>query len=174
MPFGWYIIPYKRHPILPRTRYPAIDDYTDVVVAAGGTWAETEILGNRCLVKVRAPAALLDSLASVPEYKRLPKDRLDDSLVDLSSQIKRALRDELRDQGYTVAEIHARFGDDLGQYTLRDLLRFMATRRLRPRWNAETDEIILDGPSQGCRPIASVDAEVWDATTWHIGSMWQS
>lgn len=160
MAIGWYIVPYKRHPVLDRTRYPAIDDYTAQLLEHGGTWAETEVLGNRCIVKVRAPAAVLQVLDGL--YKRIPKDRLDDSLADLPAAIKRALRDELEDMGYSLAEIRARFGDDLGAYTLRDVLRFAASRRRKPRWDAETDEIVLDGEVQGCRPVEDVDREVGD------------
>jgi len=159
MAIGWYIVPYKRDTRFVRpVRYPAIDDYTDQIVAAGGQWAETEILGNRCIVKVRAPAAVLTALSSV--YKRLPKDRLNDSLSDLPAAVKQALKEEVLDQGYTLAEIRARFGDDLGAYTLRDLLRFMATRRRKPRYDEETDTIHVDGEIQVCRSVESVDAEV--------------
>lgn len=159
MPIGWYIISYKRRSEgrIP-TRYPAIDDYTSQIRAAGGQWAETEVLGNRCLVKVRAPQGVLSALDSL--FRRIPKDRLDDSLADLSANVKGALRDELLDMGYSLAEIRARFGDDLGQYTLRDLLRFAATRRLKPRYDSKTDEIIIDGEVQPCRSVESVDAEV--------------
>jgi hypothetical protein len=158
MPVAWYVVPYTLHPVLPRTRYPAIDDYTAQIKAAGGTWSETEILGNQCLVKVRGPVALLQALAGV--YTRLPKDQLDDSLADLSSAVRSALRDWLQDSGYSLAEIRARFGDDLGSYTLRDVLRFAASRRLKPRWDEGTGEIVLDGEAQACRPVDNVDAEV--------------
>ena len=76
MAIAWFIIPYKRHPVMPRTRYPAIDDHTASIRALGGDWSETEVLGNRCLVKVRAPANAIEALATRPGYKRLPKIRL--------------------------------------------------------------------------------------------------
>lgn len=158
MAVGWYIVPYKRDTRWRAARYPEIDDYTDQIQAAGGRWAETEVLGNRCLVKVRAPTAVLDALDGV--YKRLPKDRLDDSLADLPAGVKQALKDEALDMGYSVAELRARFPGDLGDYTLRDVLRFMATRRLKPRYDSETDSIILDGVAQACRRVDSVDTEV--------------
>lgn len=161
MAIGWYIIPYSRRVVPsghPPARYPAIDDYTAQILATGGQWAESEVLGNRCLIKVRASIAVLQALAT--EYKRLPKDRLDDSLADLSTAAKRALRDELEDMGYTLAEIRARFGDDLGIYTLRDVLGFMASRRRKPRYDQTTDTIVLDGSVQSCRPVNQVDREV--------------
>jgi hypothetical protein len=159
MPVGWYIVPYKRREGqgIP-TRYPAIDDYTAQIHAAGGQWAETEVLGNRCLVKVRASAAVLNKLDGI--YKRLPKDRLNDSLADLPPAVKSAIRDELLDMGYSLAELQERFGDDLSIYTLRDVLRFAARRRLKPRWDREVDQIMLDGEEQHCRSVKSVDKEV--------------
>ena len=118
------------------------------------------MLGDRCIVKVRAPAGVLTALASQPGIKRLPKDRLDDSLSDLPPAIKQALRDEALDMGYTLAEIQARFPNDLGTYTLRDVVHFMATRRLKSRWTGIA--IVLDGIIQSCKPVAQVDAEVSD------------
>jgi hypothetical protein len=158
MPTAWYIVPYKRRPAWPPTRYPAIDDHTAQIRALAGEWTETEILGNRCIVKVRAPAAALEQLATLPNYKRLPKDRLDDPLADLPPAALTALRDEILDQGYTLAEIQARFPDaNLANTTLGDVLRFMATRRRKPRWDPDVEEIVLDGPVQTSRPVDEVD-----------------
>lgn len=159
MAIGFYIVPYKRRAGARKpTRYCAIDDYTPNILASGGLWAEAEILGDRAIVKVRASAAILQTLNGV--FKRLPKDSLDTSLADLSSGQKTALRNELQDQGYSLAEIQARFGNDLGQFTLRDVLRFMATRRRKPRYDAELDAIILDGDEQACRPVEDIDSEI--------------
>lgn len=166
MAIGWYIVPYKRREagpwgVGPPARYCAMDDYTmQIIYTYDGAWAETEILGNRAIVKVRAPQAVLDFLDSVPGFRRLPKDRLDDSLADLPTAVKSAIRDELLDMGYTLDEIHDRFGADLGQYTLRDVLRFAARRRLKPRYNPADDTIYMDGEVQTCRPVEDVDAEV--------------
>ena len=162
MAIGWFIIPYKRRPTEqePRTRYPAIDDYTADIKAEGGQWAETEVLGNCCIVKVRASDSLLGIIAAVVGFQRLPKDRLDDPLSDLSIQALKLLRDILTNMGYTLDEIKNEFGNDLSLYTLRDVLLFATGRRLKPRYDVATDEIILDGPVQPVRPLVSVDAEV--------------
>lgn len=147
MPIGWFIVPYKR--ILPYNgpflagRYCAMDDYTKQIKADGGDWREMEILGNRAIVKVQASAETLTVLASV--FKRLPKDRLDDTLADLPLPVRRALRDEMQDQGYTLQAIQARFGSDMSTFTLRDILRFMASRRRKVRYDANTDELVFDG-----------------------------
>ena len=162
MAIGWFIIPYKRRPTAqePRTRYPAIDDYTADIKAEGGQWAETEVLGDCCIVKVRASDSLLSIIAAVDGFQRLPKDRLDDPLSDLSIQALKLLRDTLTIMGYTLEEIKDEFGNDISLYTLRDVLLFATGRRLKPRYDILTDEIILDGPIQPVRPLVSVDAEV--------------
>lgn len=164
MAIGWFIVPYARNdrPGFLPGRICTMNDYNDAIMGNGGWWAETEILGNRAIVKVRAPIVVLEALNSAPGFKRIPKDRLDDPLSDLPTNIKKALRDEILDQGYTLAELRERFGNDLGDYTLRDLLRFMARRRRKPRYDEATDEIILDGEIQTPRSIESVDAEVSD------------
>lgn len=156
---GWYIAPYKRKDRPGRPgRYCAMDDYTLQILSDGGNWTETEILGNRAIVKVRASASTLQTLNA--EFKRLPKGTLNTSLSDLSDAQKTALRNEILDQGYTLSEIQARFGADLGQYTLRDVLRLMTSRRKKPRYDPDTDTIILDGADQPCRNIDDVDAGV--------------
>ena len=162
MAIGWFIIPYKRRPTEqePRTRYPAIDDYTADIKAAGGQWAETEVLGNCCIVKVRASVGVLNAIAAVDGFQRLPKDRLDDPLSDLSIQALKLFRDILEGMGYTLGEIKDRFGNDLSIYTLRDVLKFATRRRLKPRYDAQTDEIIIDGIVQPVKPLEKVDAEV--------------
>jgi len=161
MAIGWFIVPYKRRTKRRRpTRYCAMDDYTSQIRAHGGMWAESEVLGNRAIVKVRAPVAVLAALNDVPGFKRIPKDRLDDSLADLSQTVRAYLRDEILDMGYTIEELRERFGNDLGAYTLRDVLKFMARRRRKPRYNPATDEIILDGEIQECREIENLDAAV--------------
>lgn len=161
MAIGWYVVPYKRRLDAERpTRYCSMDDHTATILAAGGAWSETEVLGDRAIVKVRATPAVLTGLNGVAGFIRLPKDILDDSLASLSAGVKTAIRNELQSAGYTLAEIQARFGTDLGQYTLRDVLRFFASRRLKPRYDAGTDTIILDGPEQACRDVEDVDGEV--------------
>jgi hypothetical protein len=40
------------------------------------------------------------------------------------------------------------------------VLRFMATRRLKPRYDSLLDLIVLDGDEQDCRPVEDVDREV--------------
>ena len=157
---GWYIVPYKRrgaNKIIPE-RYCTIDDYTKQIKSDGGSWSEAEVLGDRVIVKVKATALTLAILDGI--FKRIPKNILDDSLADLPLKVKKALKDEILNMGYTLAEIQERFPNDLGTYTLRDVLKFMATRRLKPRYDVATDTIICDGIIQPVRPIESVDNAV--------------
>jgi hypothetical protein len=139
-----------------------MDDFTDQILADGGAWSEVEVLGDRAIVKVRANLETLLAIAGTAGFRRLPKDRLDDSLSSLSSGVKLALRNELIDAGYSLAEIQERLGADLGSKTLRDVLRFAASRRRKPRYDQATDTIVCDGPEQGCRDIADVEREVSD------------
>jgi len=161
VPVGWFIVPYKRDLLdTSPTRYCAMGDFTDVIRADGGAWSETEVLGNRAVVKVRASDMTLTTIALAPGFRRLLKSRLNDSLSDLTPAQRRALRDELEAMGYPLSEIRSRLGNDLGPFTLGDVLRFAATRRIKPRYDQSTDTILLDGPIQPCRSVDSVDVEV--------------
>jgi hypothetical protein len=157
-------VPYKRRPDEP-ARYPAIDDYTPVIYKASGQWAETEVGGNRCIVKVRTTADILAILDT--EYTRLPKDSLADSLADLSPAANDTLQQELENMGYVPSEITAALGNDLAANTLGEVLRFAATRRRLARWDPKTDEIVLDGTIKPCRSVDDVDIEVPDAVPIH-------
>lgn len=137
-----------------------MDDFTGLIRAEGGDWHETEVLGNFAIVKVRGSVPTLALIANTAGFRRLPKDRLDDSLADLTAAQKQALRDRLLDMGYSVAEIQTALGNDLGTKMLRGVLRFAATRRRKPRYDAPTDTILLDGPVQPCRDVDDVDRAV--------------
>jgi hypothetical protein len=137
-----------------------MDDFTAAIRADGGDWSETEVLGNHAIVKVRASETTLQTIAAATGFSRLPKDRLGDSLSDLSTAVKTAIRDKMLALGYTAQEIQQRFGNDIGSYTLRDVLKFIATRRLKPRFDSNTDTIILDGAIQPVRPLEDVDLTV--------------
>lgn len=162
---GWFIAPYKRDPKVPVARYCSIRDFQTLIEADGGTFKETEVLGDRAIVKVRANLATLQAIAGADvgggkRIRRLPKDALNAPLSDLSNAQKNALRNELTDAGYTVAEINARLPGNLGDYTLRDVLRFLASRRIEMRYDRANDAIVFDGPTKTCRPVEDVDAEV--------------
>lgn len=147
MPIGWYIVPFRKDSAYPgpflASQDLAIVDHEVAILASGGALAWVRILGQRAIVKVRASAGVLTTLNGA--YKRLPKNAFNDSLADLSGPVKTALKDEALDQGYTLAEIQARFPGDLGDYTLAQVLRFYATRRRKPRYDEGSGTIIEDG-----------------------------
>lgn len=157
---AWYIAPYKRRINQRRpSRYCAMDDYTQqIIYIDGGNWAETEILGDRAIVKVKAEETTLSTLDGV--FKRIPKDLLDDTLADLPTAVKTALKNEALDMGYTIEEINAKLPNPIGTYTLRDVLRMMATKRLRPRYDKNTNTIICDGEEQPVRSIENIDEAI--------------
>jgi len=158
----WYIAPYKIRetifsPVGGPVRYCAMDDYTQqIIYADGGKWSEIEILGDRAIVKVLAEEVTLIILNSV--FKRIPKDRLDDSLSDLSTAIKTTLKNEILDQGYTIQEIKNSLGNDLGAKTLRDVLKFMASKKLHPR--LQDGDIVFDGDFVSCNDVEVIDGKV--------------
>ena len=160
MALAWFLCSYKRRDrgSLPG-RYCAMDDFTPQIRADGGRWSETEILGDRAIVKVQALVVTLTAIAATAGFRRIPLDRLDDPLSSLRPAQRTAIRNEITDAGYTLAELNAAI-PDLASATLGQVLRFMARRRLKPRYDVGTDAIVLDGPVQVCRTIESVDGAV--------------
>lgn len=160
MPVGWFIAPYVRRSGGRVRRYVIVDDLTSTIRADGGDWTETEVLGQAAIVKVRAAASTLTQVAALPGVSRIPIARLDDPLSTLTAPQKRAIRNRVQALGYSLAELQARFPNDLGAYTLRDLLTFVASRRRKVRYDAQADAILDDGAIQPVRPVAEVDAAV--------------
>ncbi len=160
MAVAWFLCPYKRRIDLPRPiRYCAMGDFSAQIRTDGGQWCETEILGDRAIVKVNASAATLTTIANTATFRRIPLTLLDDPLSSLSAGVQNAIKQEVLDAGYTLAEVNARF-PNIASATLGDVLRFMATRRLKPRYDSGTDTIILDGEVQACKSIDLVNATV--------------
>lgn len=163
MAVAWFLCPYKRRGTFPVERYCAVDDFSPQIAADGGAWLETEVLGNQAVVKVRASAATLTAIAGAVGVTRIPLSRLDDNLSTLSQAQRNNLKQILLDAGYSVSEFNTRFPSGINSVTLREVLVFLASRRLRPRYDAGTDQIVLDGAFDSCVPVADVDAAVGDA-----------
>lgn len=163
MALAWFVCPYRHvnDPAAP-TRYPAIMDYDDAITADGGAWSETEVLGGYALVKVRASDSTLTTIAGAPGFTRIPRAwRLDDPLSTLTSPQRTALKAKLNALGYGDGEIIGALGGlSLANVTLGQVLRFAASRRLKPRYDAAQQQIVLDGAYQACTPVAVVDAAV--------------
>lgn len=147
MPFAWYICPYGRRTWRQPndTRYCAMDDFSSSIDADRGAWAETEVLGDAAIVKVRASLATLLLIDAAAGFTRLPKDTLLSPLSDLTALQKLGLRNKILALGYTSQELQTRFGNDLGAYTLLDVLRFIASRRIESRYDSNTQAIVFDG-----------------------------
>ncbi len=159
MAIAWYICSYKRVVGAHRpTRYCAMDDFTPQIQADGGAWAETEVLGNYALVKVRASQTTIDLIAAAQGFLRIPLARLDVLLSSLTQAQRTAISDRLTAMGYTADEITAL--GNIRNRTLGDVLRFAASRRLKPRYDAVGDQIVLDGPVQTCRLVNDVDGRI--------------
>lgn len=158
---GWYIAPYKMFdPAIlgnpDRTRYCAMMDYSPQIKSDGGKWSETEVLGDRAVVKVRASQTTLTFLDGV--FTRMPKDDTEDLLSSVSIGGKASLKIEGLDMGYTNTEWEKEFPNNLGTYKLKEVLHFYTKRRLKPRWDGS--KIVIDGIEQSCKPIELVDIEV--------------
>jgi hypothetical protein len=162
MAYAWFLCPYKRRVSEVRpTRYCAMDDFTAAVRSDGGDWSETEVLGDAALVKVRASDATLTTIAGTAGFHRLlNKVLLSGSLSDLTALQLNFINTRLLALGYSQAEIDAASGGDWRTKTLEDLLQMIAKRRLRPRYDADSDLIVLDGPEQPVRSVSSVDKAV--------------
>lgn len=142
------------------TIYCSMDDYTAQIRADGGGWAESETLGGRAVVKVRASDATLTMLGSL--FLRIPVAALDNTLASLTTAQKNRIHTELNDMGYNDAEVTSVLGNfnQIGQKTLGQLLRFVLTRRQTARLNTLTDTIVYDGAIVSPTPIEDIDAAV--------------
>jgi len=161
VPVAWFVCPMERVPHPRRViRRCAMDSFTQLIEADGGGWAESEVLGQRAVVKVRASAQTLTVIGQAPGFIRVPAARLGDPLSSLSAGQRTALRNVVLDLGYTAGELADRFPGGLGTVTLGELLRFIASRRRKVRYDQATDSIVDDGPEVVPVPVDVVDGAV--------------
>lgn len=168
MAIAWFLCPYKLRATTINTpnglrpvRYCAMDDFThDIIITDKGSWAESEVLGNHAVVKVSANQTTIDAIAATTGFVKLPKTILTTPLSDLSTAQKTAIKDKIESLGYTATEIKNTLGTNIGNKTLGDVLKFIAKRRLKPRYDSVNDVIVCDGTEQTCRPIEDVDKAV--------------
>jgi hypothetical protein len=171
MPVAWFLIPYERDDFDGGSRKRVgrrlpIDALTTTIWADNGfpqgnvPGSETEVLGQHAIVKVRANNPTLTLIAAIPGAARIPVAQLDDPLSSLTVQQRNAIRNKITSLGYTVAELDAALPGDIRNFTLRQLLTFVARRRRKVRYDSGTDSIIDDGPEQPVRPLENVDAVV--------------
>lgn len=143
-----------------------MNDFTLEIIADGGAWSETEVLGDQALVKIRASDTLLTTIEDAGHFnlaKFLAKINLADSLSDLTNANRSVIQNRLLQNGYEQTEIDAALGSNLSAWrakTFGDLLNLIATRRLEPRYDSANDLIICDGPAKSCKPVSRVNKEV--------------
>jgi hypothetical protein len=137
-----------------------MDDFTSQIYADGGAWAETEVLGNHAIVKVRASDITLLAIKNGEGFTMLPKNVLTATLSDLTANQKTAIRNKIESLGYSTQEIRDKLGNDIGSKTLADVLRFIATRKRMPRVDQNTQTIICDGAEKQTTPIEVIDGVV--------------
>lgn len=166
MALGWFVVPYKRRlPLTLAARYCVIDDLTAQILSEGGEWDETEILGDKALVKVRAAQATLTLVSNIAGVFTIPQKwiEMQDSLSNMTAGERNQLQSAVLSLGYTQAELDAAMGSTLAQWrthVLGDLLNMAATRRLQPRYDSATDTIFVDGPIQPVKPPQKVADKV--------------
>ena len=155
MAVSWFIGPYARRDRAGQPhRFWVVHDFMAQAIAdAGGISQPVEILGDMAVGKVRASLTTIQAIAVLPNVDRINKDLLDESLADLTALQKQRLKDIATGLGYTLQEIQDRFPNDLGTYTLRDVLRFLGKRWRPPRWNGVN--VLFDTPDRN--PPATVD-----------------
>lgn len=156
MAVGIFIVPYtlEINPALgPSGVYRTIpvNDFNAAIAADGGAWRESEFLGNRMLVVVRASATTLNAIGARGWF-RFPVSALDNTLASLTNTQRTAIRNQITGAGYTLAELNAAH-PDLAQATLRQALTFLLRRRLRPRFDVPSQQVICDGAVQSVVPV---------------------
>jgi len=157
---GWFIGTYKRKnstrmPI----RYCVIEDYSNLILADNGSYVYGEVLGNFAIIKVKASTATIATIANDSNVTQIPLTSIDDSLATLSNNQRNAIRNQVLSAGYTSAEFSAAI-PDLTNATLRQVFKFLASRKQEPRYDKVTDTIVFDGLIDACRSIEELDMAV--------------
>jgi hypothetical protein len=164
MPTAWFLTDYVRKDRGGRPgRVCRMNQFTPQIEADGGDWREVEVLGGYAIVKVRAAAATLTTIAGTAEFQRIPAafTTLNTTLGSLTAAQRTAILNRILAMGYTTEEITAVIGGNLAGWrtkTLGQLLRFIASRRRKPRYDAIADAIVMDGIVQACTSVDDVDA----------------
>lgn len=150
MPTAWFFAPGVRQdqgPGRPGRTNLVASAYGDLLASDNGAWSAVEAYGNYFAVKVRCDSSTtLTMIAQDPSILRVPLSRLDDPTSSLTAAQRTAVLNLLSAMGFTNAEVNARFpGGWDGAYVIRDIVKFAVHRRLTPRYDSASDQIILDG-----------------------------
>lgn len=145
MTIGAFLIPYTHVNYRGILRQIFDDTQWASLEAEGAKVEYFEVLGDNAIVFVNARNAVLNTINALPGVFQLPTRSLGTTLSDLTANQKTALRNKVQALGYTAQEIQDRFGNDIGQYTFREVLRFLLTRRRLPRYDDVLQDVVLDG-----------------------------
>lgn len=146
----WFLCKYLQDPTLPRVPpafYPAFALYDEEIQREGGAWKMEHIGTNWCVIKARISDALAQTIGLDINCRRIPMTSLDRPLSDLTNAQRNGLRDLAIEMGYTLAEIRSALGNNLSNVTLRQLLTFLASRRIKARWDRSVSQVVFDGPA---------------------------
>jgi hypothetical protein len=166
MPIAWFVCGFWTQvksyvgPLKAIREPTIIKNFAKTVQDEGGKMAYTEVLGDTAVFKVMANQATLDAIAVSSGVFKFPLNILNGTLVSLTTAQRTAIRNRLIQMGYPDIEITADLGSNIRTKTLGDILRFAAKRRLKPRWDADTQSVKIDGTVQECTPISYVDGKV--------------
>ena len=164
MSIAWFISPYNVEKDVKYPghwkRTPKILELQNQIFGDSGAWAGSEALGNVVVAKIRASDQTLNNIAALTGVIRLPKNLLSQSLSDLTATQKNAIVNKLRNMGYPLQEIRDYLGNDIASNTLGDVLRFAVRRRLTPRLDTTSGELVVDGDERPTKSIDATDDEV--------------
>jgi hypothetical protein len=144
-------------------RYCALNDFNSAILASSGAWAESEVLGNVFLCKVRTNDAVLADITADTTYLPLPIGVNLDANLTITNAQRNAILTKLQDMGYTLTEIQNKMGSTLTAWQgklNRDLLTLIATRRLKVASVDGAGNVTFSGAVVTPLDIAIVDAKV--------------
>lgn len=166
MPIAWFLCPRVRLRDVPAPRVRTtcvLNDHLARIEADGGAWDGAVVLGGFDLCKVRASDATIAFLSSQPDILYLLGDTPLDTQMALKQQEYNVVNTRLKTQGYSQAEIDAALGSSVSAWnthTYRDLLNFISSRRLKPRYDSATDTVFWDGVEQPVTPPDVADERI--------------
>lgn len=161
MPVSLFIVPYDNFslPIKGVARRPAAARIVPVIPAVPGptdpVCSEAETLGNHCLVKVRAPVAVLDQFRAESDFVEIPFN----GQGSVTAGVRAAIRTKLQALGFNLAELQ-----DAG-YGRLELLRLICSLAHPVTTNANGDGFEWNTGARRTGPVslAALDAAVPDA-----------
>lgn len=165
MPSAWFLMPFKVFEQRPDRDTRALEINFDPVVldayrTDGGEMRQIECRGNHALIKLRAfTQDTLDKVAGLPGTTRITTKQLNETLSDLTPAQKTALRNLIVGLGYALADVQAALGPDIGNRTVREVLRYIVSQD-QPGFTVNPDRttFTMKGPIIDNTDLLIVDA----------------